>query len=79
MLARVHFIVRTDPADPPGAVDPNALAEMLADATRMWDDDFSWCSTASSARSRPSLLFRAIFGGVPGQLQGQPHAVRRGA
>ena len=41
MLARVHFIVRTDPADPPGAVDPNELAEMLADATRMWDDDFS--------------------------------------
>ena len=41
MLARVHFVVRTDPADPPGTVDPNALAEMLADATRMWDDDFS--------------------------------------
>ncbi|GAA0509032.1 NAD-glutamate dehydrogenase [Paractinoplanes deccanensis] len=41
MLARVHFIVRTDPADPPGKVDPNQLAEMLADATRMWDDDFS--------------------------------------
>src|SRR3954469_12830311 len=41
MLARVHFIVRTDPADPPGHVDPNELAEMLADATRMWDDDFS--------------------------------------
>ncbi|MFG1602580.1 NAD-glutamate dehydrogenase [Actinoplanes sp. NPDC049265] len=41
MLARVHFIVRTDPADPPGQVDPNALAELLADATRIWDDDFS--------------------------------------
>jgi glutamate dehydrogenase len=41
MLARVHFIVRTDPADPPGVTDPNALAELLADATRMWDDDFS--------------------------------------
>ena len=41
MLARIHFIVRTDPADPPGPVDPNRLAEMLADATRMWDDDFS--------------------------------------
>src|SRR4051812_30462100 len=41
MLARVHFIVRTDPTDPPGQVDPNRLAEMLADATRMWDDDFS--------------------------------------
>ncbi|MEV7622729.1 NAD-glutamate dehydrogenase [Actinoplanes sp. NPDC089786] len=41
MLARVHFVVRTDPADPPGQVDPNALAELLADATRIWDDDFS--------------------------------------
>ncbi|MEU4619106.1 NAD-glutamate dehydrogenase [Actinoplanes sp. NPDC023801] len=41
MLARVHFIVRTDPAAPPGQLDPNELAELLADATRMWDDDFS--------------------------------------
>ncbi|AEV88290.1 NAD-glutamate dehydrogenase [Actinoplanes sp. SE50] len=41
MLARVHFIVRTDPAAPPGNLDPNVLAEQLADATRMWDDDFS--------------------------------------
>ncbi|MEU4422602.1 NAD-glutamate dehydrogenase [Actinoplanes sp. NPDC024001] len=41
MLARVHFIVRTDPAAPPGQIDPNVLAELLADATRMWDDDFS--------------------------------------
>src|SRR3954451_12835390 len=41
MLARVHFVVRTDPQAPPREVDPNQLAEMLADATRMWDDDFS--------------------------------------
>ncbi|HEX8631943.1 MAG TPA: NAD-glutamate dehydrogenase, partial [Catenuloplanes sp.] len=54
-LARIHFIVRTDPSDPPGSprgpeggnstlgptVDANALAEKLADATRLWDDDFS--------------------------------------
>jgi glutamate dehydrogenase len=33
--------VRTDPSDPPGHVEPNDLAELLADATRMWDDDFS--------------------------------------
>ncbi|MEH1126551.1 NAD-glutamate dehydrogenase [Micromonospora sp. CPCC 206061] len=39
-LARVHFIVRTDPASPPGAVDADALAEQLADATRLWEDDF---------------------------------------
>jgi glutamate dehydrogenase len=41
LLARVHYIVRTDPANPPGAVDPDALAEQLADATRLWDDDFA--------------------------------------
>ncbi|HYN92257.1 MAG TPA: NAD-glutamate dehydrogenase [Pilimelia sp.] len=41
MLARVHFVVRTDPANPPQfEVEANALAEQLADATRSWDDDF---------------------------------------
>jgi glutamate dehydrogenase len=40
MLARVHFIVRTEPGNPPGAVDADALAEQLADATRLWEDDF---------------------------------------
>ncbi|BCB82034.1 NAD-glutamate dehydrogenase [Phytohabitans flavus] len=39
-LARVHFIVRTEPGNPPRAVDPDALAEELADATRLWEDDF---------------------------------------
>ncbi|HEX5598415.1 MAG TPA: NAD-glutamate dehydrogenase [Micromonosporaceae bacterium] len=40
MLARVHFTVRTDPTNPPGNIDPDELAEELADATRLWDDDF---------------------------------------
>ncbi|SCF09259.1 NAD-glutamate dehydrogenase [Micromonospora mirobrigensis] len=40
MLARVHFIVRTDPNNPPGEVDADLLAEELADATRLWDDDY---------------------------------------
>ncbi|WP_346538519.1 NAD-glutamate dehydrogenase [Micromonospora sp. DPT] len=40
MLARVHFIVRTDPTNPPGEVDADLLAEELADATRLWDDDY---------------------------------------
>ncbi|MBU8856732.1 MULTISPECIES: NAD-glutamate dehydrogenase [unclassified Micromonospora] len=40
MLARVHFIVRTDPNDPPGDIDADLLAEELADATRLWDDDY---------------------------------------
>jgi glutamate dehydrogenase len=41
MLARLHFIVRTDPTSPPRTVDPDALAERLADATRAWDEDFA--------------------------------------
>ena len=41
LLARVHFVVRTDPAHPPSQVDPDALAEELAEATRRWDDDFA--------------------------------------
>ncbi|MEG3636213.1 NAD-glutamate dehydrogenase [Micromonospora palythoicola] len=40
MLARVHFIVRTDPMSPPGDIDADLLAEELADATRLWDDDY---------------------------------------
>ncbi|WP_428963856.1 NAD-glutamate dehydrogenase [Micromonospora fluostatini] len=40
MLARVHFIVRTDPGNPPGEIDADLLAEELADATRLWDDDY---------------------------------------
>ncbi|ROO62167.1 glutamate dehydrogenase [Micromonospora sp. Llam0] len=40
MLARVHFIVRTDPASPPAELDPDRLAELLAEATRLWEDDF---------------------------------------
>ncbi|GIH04615.1 NAD-glutamate dehydrogenase [Rhizocola hellebori] len=39
-LARVHFIVRTDPANPPQHIDVDLLAEQLGDATRNWDDDF---------------------------------------
>ncbi|MGW0431085.1 NAD-glutamate dehydrogenase [Micromonospora sp. NPDC003197] len=40
MLARVHFIVRADPTNPPGEVDADVLAEQLAEATRLWDDDY---------------------------------------
>ncbi|MDX5461299.1 NAD-glutamate dehydrogenase [Micromonospora tulbaghiae] len=40
MLAQVHFIVRTDPNNPPGDIDADLLAEELADATRLWDDDY---------------------------------------
>ncbi|MER7003974.1 NAD-glutamate dehydrogenase [Dactylosporangium sp. NPDC000555] len=39
-FARVHFIVRTEPGNPPGDIDVDALTERLSEATRLWDDDF---------------------------------------
>ncbi|AGZ45681.1 NAD-glutamate dehydrogenase [Actinoplanes friuliensis] len=65
MLARVHFIVRTDPADPPGAVDPNTLAELLADATRMWDDDFSLVLERKLGEEPAKDLFHRYSIGFP--------------
>ncbi len=41
VLARVKFIVRTDPTAPIGEIDVAALQTRLADATRSWDDDFA--------------------------------------
>jgi glutamate dehydrogenase len=40
LLARIHFIVRTDPSAPPADVDVEAIQEQLVAATRNWDDDF---------------------------------------
>jgi glutamate dehydrogenase len=65
MLARIHFIVRTDPADPPGRVDPNSLAEMLADATRMWDDDFSLVLERKLGEEQARELFTRYAGAYP--------------
>ncbi|GAA3240985.1 NAD-glutamate dehydrogenase [Dactylosporangium siamense] len=39
-FARVHFIVRTEPGNPPGDINVPRLTERLSDATRLWDDDF---------------------------------------
>ncbi|WP_306203737.1 NAD-glutamate dehydrogenase [Actinoplanes sp. RD1] len=65
MLARVHFIVRTDPADPPGGVDPNVLAERLADATRMWDDDFSLVLERKVGEEPAKELFQRYTAAFP--------------
>ncbi|GAA3511051.1 NAD-glutamate dehydrogenase [Actinocatenispora rupis] len=39
-LARIHVTVRTDPTNPPADVDVDAIQHELAEATRLWDDDF---------------------------------------
>jgi glutamate dehydrogenase len=38
-LARIHFIVRTDPTNPPRDIDLEELGRQLSDATRLWDGD----------------------------------------
>jgi glutamate dehydrogenase len=40
-LARIHFIVRTDPTAPVGEIDADRLSAEIAEATRRWDDDFA--------------------------------------
>ena len=40
-LARIHFIVRTDPSAQVGEIDADALSAQIAEATRFWDDDFA--------------------------------------
>ncbi len=39
-LARIHVTVRTDPTDPPSDVDFEEVQNELAEATRLWEDDF---------------------------------------
>ncbi|MFI6761388.1 NAD-glutamate dehydrogenase [Micromonospora sp. NPDC050417] len=65
MLARVHFIVRTDPANPPGPVDADLLAERLADATRLWDDDYRLVLERKLGDEQAKRLFRRYTDAFP--------------
>jgi len=65
MLARVHFIVRTDPARPPGQLDADSLAELLADATRLWNDDFRLVLHRKLGDEQAKRLFRRYANAFP--------------
>ncbi|GAA0801659.1 NAD-glutamate dehydrogenase [Spirilliplanes yamanashiensis] len=65
MLARVHFVVRTDPQAPPRTVDPDALAEQLADATRLWDDDFGLVLERKLGEQQAKGLFSRYVDALP--------------
>src|SRR6266536_2973665 len=56
-LARIHFIVRTDPEDPPRRIDVAAIQELLSDATRDWDDDFRLILERKLGEEQGRLLF----------------------
>jgi glutamate dehydrogenase len=65
LLARVHFIVRTDPANPLGPVDPDALAEELADATRLWGDDFALVLERKLGEGQTKALYERYADAFP--------------
>jgi glutamate dehydrogenase len=65
MLARIHFIVRTDPSNPPGRVDADLLAEELADATRLWDDDYRLVLDRKLGDESAKRLFRRYRDAFP--------------
>ncbi|HZN17260.1 MAG TPA: NAD-glutamate dehydrogenase domain-containing protein, partial [Micromonosporaceae bacterium] len=63
-LARLHFTVRTDPTNPPGPVDVDALAEQLADATRLWDEDFRLVLERKVGDGQAKALLARYRGGL---------------
>ncbi|MFC4147995.1 NAD-glutamate dehydrogenase [Micromonospora mangrovi] len=65
MLARVHFIVRTDPTDPPGEIDADLLAEELADATRLWADDYQLVLARKLGDEQAKYLFARYADAFP--------------
>jgi glutamate dehydrogenase len=64
-LARLHFIVRTDPANPPGDVDADALADQLAEATRLWSDDFRLVLERKLGEEQAKELFSRYGDALP--------------
>jgi glutamate dehydrogenase len=65
LLARIHFIVRTDPADPPRDIDVEAIQARLADATRSWDDDFRQLLEHTVGDEQSKLLFNRYNDALP--------------
>jgi glutamate dehydrogenase len=64
-LARIHFVVRTDPGNPPGEIDPEAIQEQLVEATRDWDDDFKLILERKLGEEQCRLLFTQYAGAFP--------------
>ncbi len=64
-LARIHFIVRTDPAARPGEIDAAALSQQIADATRLWDDDFALMLERKYREDQARALFDRYSSALP--------------
>ncbi|MEN3304703.1 MAG: glutamate dehydrogenase [Micromonosporaceae bacterium] len=56
-LARIHFIVRTDPTNPPTGIDQASIQEQLTEATRNWDDDLKLVLERKLGEEQSRYLF----------------------
>jgi glutamate dehydrogenase len=65
VLARVHFIVRTDPANPPEGIDVAALQDRLTEVARSWDDDLVGAVTDAVGEEQARPLLDRYAGGFP--------------
>jgi glutamate dehydrogenase len=64
-LARIHFIVRTDPSDPPREVNAEAIGELLIEATRDWDNDFRLVLERKLGEEQCRVLYPRYAGAFP--------------
>jgi len=64
-LARIHFIVRTDPTHPVVEIDANALSTKLAEATRRWEDDFTLLLERKFGEVQANDLLDRYAAGLP--------------
>ncbi|MBA3488329.1 MAG: NAD-glutamate dehydrogenase, partial [Longispora sp.] len=64
-LARVHFIVRTDPTHPPVDINVDAITEQLSDATRLWADDFRLVLERKVGEAQEKQLFARYIDAYP--------------
>jgi glutamate dehydrogenase len=65
MLARIHFIVRTDPKARLGEIDAEALSVQIAEATRRWDDDFALALERRFDDAQARYLLDRYSGALP--------------
>jgi glutamate dehydrogenase len=64
-LARIHFIVRTNPTARIGEIDADALSSRIAEATRLWDDDFGFMLEEKLGEVQGRYLFDRYRDALP--------------
>jgi glutamate dehydrogenase len=73
-LARLHFVVRTDPAKPPSYIDVDTLTKTFNDATRSWDSDFRASLEHKLDRGQAKWLYHRYSEALPGSYKDEHQA-----